>query len=728
MKHSLLFLLIAFSTLLFGQAGIIELQDKDLGSSFAKDVLVLSDVENKFTLKDIIDKDASEFYSPVNDFPYLDFTSHQYWIKFSIHNNTEDSHFILETARPITNEVDFYQLRGSIIENSFRSGDGYDYSEKVIPHRKNLFPVSLEPGETKDYVVRVKSDGEVLTLPVKIYDKTGFFERDYTAQFSLGFYYGLMSLVIIIYFFFFIMLKDRSFLYYIGYVFAQAVLQFSLDGYTYHHFFPSGGYLANHFVIFIAGVTVVVLLKYVDSFLHLKERNPLMRKIFLWCGVLVSVLALMSLVPGTLYELAFPIINGVSLIGIILTVIAIYRLRLTGREVDKYFTVAFTILIAGAVVFILGNFNLAGNSEIAMSALKISSALEVAILSISMSNKYRKLQKDKEEAQAVAFKSLEEQNALVEGMNAELESQVKERTAEIEQQKEVLAEINSEMMSSIQYAERIQRAILPSDAHIKALLPESFVFYRPKDVVSGDFYFVENTSTNDGNDLVLFAAVDCTGHGVPGAFMSIVGNNFLTQAITEDSVNSTGDALEFLNQGVSRALRQDKNTSGETVRDGMDISLCGYHKDKKKLFFSGAKNPVYIVRQSESVEELGFDVTVIEGKNPLKSETDNIFLTEFKGDTHPIGAYVGDDLKPFVTNVIDLKKDDMVFVFSDGFADQFGGPNGKKYKYKTFKKFLIEISQLTAEEQKSKLIAEYDRWKGDFEQIDDLLVMGIRVE
>ncbi|OIQ36286.1 MAG: hypothetical protein BM555_03005 [Crocinitomix sp. MedPE-SWsnd] len=727
MKRGILLLALCFVSALYAQNGQINLTEEGLGKSFAKDVLIIKDLDCELSLEEVIAKDASEFYSPENDFPNLDFTSGQYWIKFSIQNNTDDSYFILETARPITNEVDFYQLRGSIIENSFKSGDAYHYSEKVIPHRKNLFPVSLDPGETKDYVVRAKSDGEVLTLPVKIYDKIGFFEGDYTSQFSFGFYYGLMSLVIIIYFFFFVMLKDKSFLYYIGYVFAQAVLQFSLDGFTYHHFFPSGGYLASHFVLFIAGITVIVLLKYVDSFLHLKERNPLMRKIFLGSGILVALATAMSFIPGALYEISYPVINGVSLISIVLSVVAIYRLRLTGREVDKYFTIAFTILIAGAVIFILGNFNIVGNSEIAMSALKISSALEVAILSISMSNKYRKLQKDKEEAQAIAMKSLEEQNALVEGMNVELEAQVKERTAEIEHQKEELAEINDEILSSIQYAERIQRAILPSDAHVKRLLPDSFVFYRPKDVVSGDFYFAEETITNDGKQLVVFAAVDCTGHGVPGAFMSIVGNNFLTQGITEDSVNSTGDALDFLNQGVSKALRQDKNTTDETVRDGMDISLCAYHKVKQKLFFSGAKNPVYIVRKSSSIEELGFEVQV-EGKNPLKSEDEDIYLTEIKGDTHPIGAYIGDELKPFETNIIELRKGDMVYVFSDGYADQFGGPSGKKYKYKTFKKFLMKVSQLPMEEQKATLIAEYDRWKGDQEQIDDVLVMGIRVE
>jgi serine phosphatase RsbU (regulator of sigma subunit) len=727
MKRLIALVFILLNAISFGQNGVLELTEDKYTYSFAKDVLMLEDKDHSLSITDVIQLADSEFEAPTHEFPNLDFTSSRFWLRFSIHNNTDESHFILEAARPIVNEVNFYQVRGATVENEFISGDDYAYNEKVIPHRKHIFPVSIEPGETKAYYLEVMSDGEVLTLPVKIYDKIGFFEADYESQFHLGFYYGLMCLVILIYFFFFVLLKDKTFLFYIGYVFLQALLQFSLDGFSFQYFFNSGGYLANHMLLISAGLTIVALLQYVNSFLSLADNNRLLHKIFKVTQVVVFTAVLMSLIPGKLYEIAYPLINLLSLGSIILSVVAIYRLRYKKVDVDIYFAAAFTILIIGAIIFILGNFNIVGNADISQSALKISSALEVAILSISMSNKYRRLQKEKEEAQAVAMKSLEEQNALVEGMNVKLEAQVKERTAEIEHQKEELAEINEEILSSIVYAKRIQEAILPSDAHVKELMPASFVFYRPKDVVSGDFYFVEETTPNAKNKLVLFAAVDCTGHGVPGAFMSIVGNNFLHQAITEHTVNSPGEALDFLNKGVSSALRQDSAHSTTTVRDGMDISLCGFDNKTKKLYFAGAKNPVYIIRKSEDVSDLGFEYEE-GGRNPLKDENDPIYLKEFKGDAHPIGAYVGDDLKPFTNYELQLKKDDMIYTFSDGFADQFGGPAGKKYKYKTFKKFLLSISQKPIDEQKILLIAEFDRWKGGHEQLDDVLVIGMRVE
>lgn len=728
MKKLLLLTFLLVGKLIFSQNGVITLTDDNLGSSFAKNVLLIEDKDHALSWEQVMAMPESDFEVPKDAVPNLDFTSSAWWMKFEVKNKSMFSYFILETARPITNLVEFYEVKGDKVENYFKSGDEISYDDKAVPHNKSLFPLYIFPEQSKTYVIRMVSDGEVITLPVFITDRMTFFEKDANQQWALGFYFGLMALVVIIYFFFFILLKDRAFLYYILYVAAQALLQFGLDGYAHVHFFPQGGYLASHFIIFIAGITVIVLLNYVSDFLNLKLHNRLMLKIFRVCQILVALTVVLSLIPGPTYEISYPVINGVSLLSVILSVVAIYRLKFKKVEVDNFFAIAFTVLIVGAVIFILGNFNIVGNAEVAQIALKISSAMEVCILSISMSNKYRKLQKEKEEAQAVAMKSLEEQNALIEGMNVKLEAQVKERTAEIERQKEELAEINEEILSSIHYAKRIQTAILPSDKHVQNLLSQSFVFYRPKDVVSGDFYFVEKAipRKDDATELSVFAAVDCTGHGVPGAFMSIVGNNYLTAGLTEQSVKNTADALNFLNKGVVQALRQDKDVE-ETVRDGMDIALCALDRKGRQLQFSGAKNPVYIVRKADHLDDLGFEYEE-GGKNPLKSENENIYLKEFKGDAHPIGAYIGDDLKPFTLTTIDLKEGDMIYVFSDGFADQFGGESGKKYKYKTFKKFLIAISQLPVEEQKKKLIDEYDRWKGDFEQIDDVLVMGVRVE
>ena len=720
----------------FGQPGSIVLTEENLGTSFGEQILVLEDKERALDISAVIAKPDSEFRTMDHAIPNLDFTTSRFWVKFSITNQTANPQFIVETARPITNKVKFYQVRGEIIENAFMSGDDYTFDQKAIPHRKNLFPVHVETGETKYYYVELESDGEVITLPLKIYDKISFFESDYIHQFTYGFYFGILLLVVIIYFFFYVLLKDRSFLFYIIYVFWLGVLQFSLDGYSYQYFFPEGGYFANHIVLFSASMTVVFLLLYVSQFLHLEKHNLLLRKIFRFTLGFVIIAMLLSFVPGILYQVSYPLINATSLLSIILTLVAIFRLKAKGVNICNYFTVAFTVLIIGAIIFILGNFNIVGNADISQSALKISSALEVIILSISMSNKYRDLQKEKEAAQAEAYRTLEEKNAIMDQANVRLEQQVKERTAEIEHQKEELAEINAEVMASIKYAKRIQQAIMPGKEQVRKLLDEYLVFYRPKDVVSGDFYFIEGThvTNEEQTPVILFAAVDCTGHGVPGAFMSIVGNNYLTQSLTTSTVNSPAEALDFLNQGVCKALRQDKSQQGaNTVRDGMDIGLCALDKKTNVLQFAGAKNPVYIVRKATGNSSDVFGVPQSD-KNPVKWDDGDVFLYEIKGDKQPIGAFMDEELIPFNNHTFQLQQGDMVYVFTDGFADQFGGTHlpgnkgkGKKYTYKRFKQFLMAISQKPADEQHQLLRNEFTTWKGPTEQLDDVLVVGVRI-
>lgn len=731
MKWPSFLILLLYYSFSIGQSPRIVLTDDNLGNSFADQVLILEDKEHAIDLGQALALKDEDYTQLTHSIPNLDFTTSRYWVKISVTNKSSYQDFMLETARPITNVVHFYKLFDDEVVAESVSGDDYAFEEKTINHRKNLFELNIGPGQSRTYLLMLESDGEVISLPVKIHERSSFEEKDYADQWQLGFYYGLMLLVFIIYFFFYVVLRDITFLYYVMYVLFQGLLQFSLDGYSFQYFFPNGGYLANHFVLLVAGLTVVFVLSYVRFFLHLNEHSKKLDRVYKGFLILVFISIVLSLIPGATYEIAYPVINGLSLISIVLSVVAIYGLKLKGHRIDNFFAIGFTILIAGAVVFILGNFNVVGNAEISQTALKLSSMAEVVLLSMSMSNKYRDLQREKEIAQETVLETLREKNALMDEINVKLEKQVKERTAEIAEQKEILEEQNNEILSSIKYAKRIQEAILPSGSHVKRLLPDSFVFYLPKDVVSGDFYFVESTktTTDTPQELVIFAAVDCTGHGVPGALMSVIGNNNLTQTLTEPTVNTTAQALEYLNKGVVKALRQDASET-TTVRDGMDISLCALDVAKRKLYFSGAKNPVYIIRKGNKNDLEGLGEA--DEKNPLMNEEGDRFLFEIKGDKHPIGAFVGEELKPFTTHSVELREGDSVYLFSDGFADQFGGQEEhgkeKKYNYKRFKQLLLQLSEHPMDEQKKLLSQEFESWKGETEQLDDVLVMGVRIQ
>lgn len=285
-------------------------------------------------------------------------------------------------------------------------------------------------------------------------------------------------------------------------------------------------------------------------------------------------------------------------------------------------------------------------------------------------------------------------------LTSNLEHKVKERTEEvvrqkeeIEVQKQKIEELYIDVTDSIRYAKRLQQSILPSDNFVRNALPDSFVLFKPKDIVSGDFYWVEQNE-----DKVLFAAVDCTGHGVPGAFMSLVGHNGLNRALHDNNLDVPSKILDDLNKATSEVL--NKEDQEEEVNDGMDVAMCSIDYKKMKLEYAGANNPLYIVREGE--------------------------LMETKADKFAIGG-AGQDEKRFTNHEFDLQKDDIVYVFSDGYADQFGGERGKKFMYRQFRNLLVEIQDKPMDEQKRILDTTITDWRGSIEQIDDIIIIGVRV-
>jgi serine phosphatase RsbU (regulator of sigma subunit) len=284
--------------------------------------------------------------------------------------------------------------------------------------------------------------------------------------------------------------------------------------------------------------------------------------------------------------------------------------------------------------------------------------------------------------------------AQLESYYYELEQKVKDRTIKIEKQKEEIEEQKKHIMDSIYYARRIQNAILPSFSFIQKHLNHYFILYMPKDIVSGDFYWVHET---DG--LFMIAAVDCTGHGVPGAFMSIVGFNQLNYAVTDKKARSASTILDELNKGVISTLNENKMDG--TIKDGMDMSLCIFDFESGKAEFAGANNPLYLIRNNE--------------------------LIRYKGDRFPIGAFEGSTPQLFVNNKIDIQPGDCYYLFSDGYADQFGGPDNKKLRYKKLEEFLLEIHDQPMDYQQAFLRTKLLEWKGDNDQVDDVLVIGIKI-
>ncbi len=314
-------------------------------------------------------------------------------------------------------------------------------------------------------------------------------------------------------------------------------------------------------------------------------------------------------------------------------------------------------------------------------------------------------------------------------MNNNLEQLVKERTTKVEQQKEELlmqseslkvandeivkinhileqqsGEMNKKnkaLTDSLNYAKRLQSAVLPDPNYLKEVLPEHFIFFLPKDIVSGDFYWYGEVDSSwdfdDASSIQVLIAADCTGHGVPGAFMTLLGNNFLNVTVNTQEVTDPEQIIYKIDQQVVETLRQNDPNS---IKDGMDIAVLSIEQDKNLISFAGAGSPLYYFSNGE--------------------------FEEIKGSNFGIGGVLRKE-KVFEPHKIEYKSGDVFYIFSDGFADQIGGKEGRKFYKKRFKEFLAEIHDRPMDEQHELIERKFFEWKGDFKQIDDILVIGIRM-
>lgn len=290
-----------------------------------------------------------------------------------------------------------------------------------------------------------------------------------------------------------------------------------------------------------------------------------------------------------------------------------------------------------------------------------------------------------------------------------LEEKVEERTRELVEKNKVIESTHKSIQDSINYSKRLQKAVLPKPEEFKKRLEESFVLFRPKDVVSGDFYWFEH---HDGYDFI--AAADCTGHGVPGAMVSFVCNNALNRSLYEFSKISPENVLHHTREIVIETFSK----SGDDIKDGMDIAMCRINKERDELLFVGANNPCWIVRKNKYLSQLE-----MEDRKTVVGDTYS--LIEVKGDKKPIGLH--EDMTPFTCHNISIHEGDTYYLFTDGYADQFGGDKGKKLMYKPFKKLLLSLAENPLDTQKAALEKSFDNWMGNFQQVDDVCVIGFRL-
>lgn len=608
------------------------------------------------------------------------------WLKLETKYLSENA--IVELRNSNLDIIDFYVKKQDKYFLISQTGDHFRFNHRDIKSRFFQF----KPGENNEIVFRVKNYGDQLFIPVKIYDGETLNENNYQEQIIFGVYYGLCLFAFFLNVFLFLKIKERSNLYYSLYLVGIVFLQLALDGHGFQYLWSDNVFLAKHAPPLMASFSILFLILFSQSFLSLNTMMPKFNKGFVAIGTLVFINIFLSVFPQT-YWVSVLLINVLTLLlNLIIIPVAFIAVKRKFKPA-KFFLTAFILLIISVFVFVLRNFGLIESNLFTDYSLQIGSTAEVILLSFAIVDKFNSYKEE-------AVTRLEEINQIQTEQNVKLEAKVLERTLEITEQKDLVQKKNSEIIDSINYAKRIQTSLIPSTEEFKQLLPQSFVFWEPKDIVSGDFYWVSEVSTLSNNvsiNLTTFCVGDCTGHGVPGAIISVLGLKILNMTVKNPEINSTSEALEYLDQEFSKTFHVDD--TGFTIQDGMDIGFCALDRENKKLYFSGAKNGVYIIRGKE--------------------------LIEIKGDKRSIGSRYMDDR--FQQHTIEVQSNDMIILYSDGYADQFGGAREKKFKYQPLKNLLIENAQLSMSEQLDALKANFHNWKGNIEQTDDVCIVGVRV-
>jgi serine phosphatase RsbU (regulator of sigma subunit) len=672
------------------------------------------DTTNALDLSQILNKKEENLFSPLKQFTEKRSSKNTYWLNFSIDNNLEIDYPIGLSFPPLLDHfVDIYIFTDSTI-HAQKTGFLIDANKNnEIITFSNI--IQIPKAKRAEFYLKIKNI---------YYESPGFSIRFVNLgkaikQNSLlmsfdGYAFGMMFLMIMYGLFLFFFKKDKLYLYYSVYIILLAAWYFFITAYGYRLFpeLPRKIYPYGNPFIFLGFVFYIQFLRLFISTSQILPRWDKFLKIF---QILLAIESIR--IPIFLYFFYAVILNmiiqnilgGILLICSIFLVIKLFSLK---SKLTNIVAFGSSFLFLGLLLGIILKLSINDNSFISN---KLGILAELLVFTYGITFRYALIEAEKQKFKEQLIVQLSENAKLHEKVNRELADKVKERTIEIEEQRDVvisqknrIEKINTEITDSINYAKYIQSSILPKTEQLESYLGEHFVLYKPKDIVSGDFYWISNIDNK-----TIIAAVDCTGHGVPGAFMSMLGIALLNEIVNKEYITHPGVILRRLRKEVIHSLQQ-KGERGEQ-KDGMDIALCTLDFVNMKLQFAGANNPLYLIRNS-NLEKVGVCRCEL-------SRDDRLY--EIKGDLMPIGIH--DRMDNFTLHEIEIYKGDSFYLFTDGYPDQFGGPNYKKFGYRQFRELLLKSHSKTMPDQKTSLEKVFNEWMGINSQIDDILVVGFRI-
>ena len=675
----------------------------------------------KITIEDIVNNSEFTFSFNTINKENMEVGAY-YWLRLKlVGNGVRDELIALQIGSVFEtwSEITFYQPVEDEAFRVERSGTDIDPENKPVKQWRNFFNVDVPVQSEVIVYVRVHSN-EKRYHPSVIYasvgDAASVSQGSEEFTYSQGIFQGILWVMAFYNLLLFFIIRDKLYLYYVLMIVGIQLNVFYYYRYIYF-LFPTSQLLIRSCItishLFIIGGGLLFL----KSFLNVKELLPKWNRLIniinyiLLVAVIIYVADnLISTTPTWEDKLhlsisSLIIILSIALIATILSfVIGILVLR-KGYSAARYYLIATSGLLLGGFFYVLSYLLINGmgmkiDPDIFTYLFQGGVVIQLVFYALGIGYQVNRLEREKSDALAENLELQKETTTL-------LEKKVKQRTVEIEQQKEEIEAINSSLMeqkglmekrnhditSSINYARRIQDAVLPDLRAFKRSVPNCFVLYTPRDIVSGDFYWFAQKDNQ-----IILAAADCTGHGVPGAFMSILGDSYLNQIVNLQGITKADSILSRLHGQIRRALRQSSTEN----KDGMDISICVIDLEHNHVTFAGAKRPLLYI-QNETIFEI-------------------------KGDKHSVGGFQTNAENSYTSHQINFDTPTAFYIFSDGYIDQFGGTQGRKFMIKNFKSLLLEIHKEPMVKQRQLLAQKFEDWKGNNKQIDDVIVVGFQID
>lgn len=728
-------------------AFILDKKAEDI--SVDKYLSILEDADGSLQIKDLI---ASNKFRPFDPSEKLKKKS-VYWAKINIFNQLccqTDWVFRIGTKRS-SDIAQLYLYDGStgVLIKKVKSGYFVAKSEKEVKEELgSKFYLTFVPNKRYVIYLKIKNiSGFKPSFLTKLKPLAKFHKELQKRNLVQGWLQGVLWIMFLYNILIFIYSRDRVYLWYSLYIFGIALNFLSERGLFIEYIVPENPKVNPYVFILLTGLASVAYFQFLRLFLNTKKKMPRWDRLhilFIFLNITVTVVLLAELAVFFNLPIAINSSNYLNLLGLVYGLVFISYLLKYGNKLARFFVAGTLLLAVGTIttlVYLILKIPLGFDPKYFMNAGTIG---EILFFSLGLGYRIRQIENEKQDVQLKLIAQLKKNEKLKEKVNRELEGKVQERTAEIEQQKEeILAQSENLQFAnallsrqkreieqkseeilvqaknlervfrntrdSINYASKIQATILPPKEVLANYFEDYFIFYKPKEVVSGDFYWFKHIKRKH-KQYFAFAAADATGHGVPGALVSMLGNSLLNETVIRNEIQKASDVLEIIRTEVKTAFRQSDDLI--LTRDGIDMAFCVLDLDTLELQYAGANRPLLIFNHS----------AVNNGKH----------FIEIKPDKNPIGVHHKE--KSFTNHSIQLEKGNRLYLFSDGFADQIGGPDGRKYYLRRFKELLAEINMHPMTEQYKQISETYQQWIEDpsagnnsYRQVDDILIMGLTI-